>query len=262
VKLEVITHEPAGERKATPLLFVHGAWHAAWCWNEHFLPYFAEQGYVSTALSLRGHGESDNDKSLKTTRIKDYVADVASVAAELDEPPVVVGHSMGGLVTQIYLEKHPAAGGVLLASDPVKGALRTTLRIAAKHPVAFLKANLTWDLYPIVATPKLAREAFFSEDLPVEIIDDYFEHLQSEAYLAYLDMLFRLPKPSKVRVPMLVMGGELDTIFSTAEVEATAVAYGTEAVIVPGAAHDMMLDSEWQSVADRILLWLESISAL
>jgi pimeloyl-ACP methyl ester carboxylesterase len=262
MKLEVITHEPVGSSKTVPLLFVHGAWHGAWCWNEHFLPYFAEHGYASHALSLRGHGESDIDKSLRLARIKDYVADVAAVAADLDVPPVIIGHSMGGLVTQVYLEDHPATAGVLLASDPVKGVLRTTLSVARRHPVAFLKANLTWDLYPIVSTPSLAKEAFFSEDLSDEVVAGYFERLQSESYLAYLDMMFRLPKPDKVAVPMLVMGGEKDTIFTPHEVGATAAAYGTEAVIVPGVAHDMMLDTRWESVADRMLIWLEGLSEI
>jgi pimeloyl-ACP methyl ester carboxylesterase len=259
MKLEVITHEPVGEQKPVPLLFVHGAWHGAWCWNEHFLPYFAEHGYESHALSFRGHGESDIDKSLRITRIRDYVADVETVANELKSPPVVIGHSMGGLVTQMYLEDHRAAGGVLLASDPVGGAWATTLRTAVRHPAAFLKANLTWDLYPIVATASLAKGAFFSEDLPDELAADYQRRLQSESYLAYLDMLFRLPKPGRVGVPMLVMGGGNDTIFTPKEVAATAAAYQTEAVLVPGVAHDMMLDTLWRSVADRILSWLDTV---
>ncbi len=257
MKLEVITHEPVVERKPTPLLFVHGAWHGAWCWNQHFLPYFAEHGYEAHALSLRGHGESENDKRLSVTRIRDYVADVAAVAADLDTPPVLVGHSMGGLVVQMYLEEHAAAGGVLLASDPVRGVLATTLRIARRHPLAFLKANLTWNLYPIVATPALAREAFFSAGMPDDLVAGYHARLQAESYLGYLDMLFRLPKPERVKVPMLVMGAEEDAIFTPAEVEATAAAYGTEPVMFSGMGHDMMLEAGWRDVADAILAWLE-----
>jgi len=256
MKLEVITHEPVGAARGVPLLFVHGAWHGAWCWNEHFLPYFAEHGFTSVALSLRGHGDSDIDKNLRIARVRDYVADVEAVASEFETPPVVVGHSMGGLVTQKYLESHVATAGVLLASDPVKGALRATIGVARRHPLAFLKANLTWDLYPIVATPELAREAFFSEDLPEDELVGFFEKLQSESYLAYLDMLFGLPKPERVDVPMLVIGGESDKIFAPDEIRETAAAYRTEAILMPGIAHDMMLDSGWQSVADRILSWL------
>lgn len=55
---------------------------------------------------------------------------------------------------------------------------------------------------------------------------------------------------------MLVMGADDDKTITVAEVEATARAYGTEAVILPGIAHHMMLDQGWQAVADRMLAWL------
>jgi pimeloyl-ACP methyl ester carboxylesterase len=44
--------------RPTPLLFVHGAWHGAWCWDEYFLDFFAGRGYRALAVSLRGHGNS------------------------------------------------------------------------------------------------------------------------------------------------------------------------------------------------------------
>jgi len=67
VNLETIKEEPVSDARSTPILFVHGMWHAAWCWAEHFLPYFAQHGYVSHALSLRGHGGSDMGNLTKTT---------------------------------------------------------------------------------------------------------------------------------------------------------------------------------------------------
>src|SRR6476661_688640 len=58
MKLELITRTPAGTAYPTPILFVHGAWHGAWCWEEHFLDFFAERGHRVAALDLRGHGAS------------------------------------------------------------------------------------------------------------------------------------------------------------------------------------------------------------
>jgi len=257
MRLEVITRQPETDPKPTPLIFVHGAWHGAWCWDEHFLPYFAEHGYAAHAVSLRGHGKSEVDKSLRLVRIRDYVDDVASVTEGLDTPPVLIGHSMGGLVVQMYLEDHNAAGGVLLASDPVRGVLGTTLRTARRHPLPFLKANLTWNLYPIVGTPDLARDAFFTEGMPDDMVAAYHRRLQAESYLGYLDMMFRLPKPDKVEAPMLVMGAEEDAIFTPAEIAATAAAYGTEPVMFADMGHDMMLELGWRNVADSILAWLQ-----
>jgi alpha-beta hydrolase superfamily lysophospholipase len=84
-----------------------------------------------------------------------------------------------------------------------------------------------------------------------------YARIQDEAYLAFLDMLaFNLPRPRRVRAPMLELGGEHDRILSRREVEATARAYRTTARMFPDMAHDMMLEAGWQSVADTILSWL------
>ena len=52
--IELISHVPAKLKHPSPVLFVHGAFVAAWCWDDHFLPYFAKRGYAAHALSLRG----------------------------------------------------------------------------------------------------------------------------------------------------------------------------------------------------------------
>ncbi len=257
MQLELISRLPTGTARPTPLLFVHGAWHAAWCWDAHFLDFFAEHGYAAHAVSLRGHGTSEGRENLRWARIAGYVEDVAQAARALPAPPVVIGHSMGGLVVQKYLEEHAAPAGVLLASAPPAGVLATTLRIAMRHPLIFAKVNLTLSLLPLVATPELAREAFFSAELDEGRVRDYAGRLQDESYLGFLDMLaLNLPKPEKVRTPLLVLGGARDTIFHADEIEATARAYGTRADIVPEMAHDMMLEPRWEVAATKILAWL------
>jgi len=257
MKLEILSEKPKGTPRQTPILFVHGAWHGAWCW-EKFLPHFAENGYAAYAVSLRGHGNSQRPSSLFSwMRIKDYVADVAQAIDQLPGNPVLVGHSMGGLVVQKYLEDHAAPGAVLLAPVPRKGVLRTTLRIAWRHPIAFLKANLTWSLYALVQSPKLARESFFSDDMPDEIFQRYYHQLQDESYMAFMDMLvFNLANPHKIKTDILLLGAKNDTIFHVNEMEETAAAYGQKPGIFEDMAHDMMLEKYWQAVADQIIAWL------
>ncbi|MGA8251524.1 MAG: alpha/beta fold hydrolase, partial [Mycobacterium sp.] len=87
--LEVIDKRPSRESHKASLLFVHGAWHGAWCWDEHFLDFFAEKGYRSLAVSLRGHGRSPAPKPMHFCSIADFVDDVASVANSLPQRPVV-----------------------------------------------------------------------------------------------------------------------------------------------------------------------------
>ena len=118
MRLETIKEEPANDARSTPVLFVHGMSHAAWCWVEHFLPYFAQHGYVSHALSLRGHGSSEGRKRLRWTPLAEYVSDVAQVVDQMERSPVLVGHSMGGMIVQKYLELNGVPAAVLLASAP------------------------------------------------------------------------------------------------------------------------------------------------
>ena len=121
--------------------------------------------------------------------MRDYVEDVAEVAATFDTPPVVVGHSMGGMVVQQYLEDHEAPGGVLVASGPPRGVIGITLKIARRRPLTFLRMNATWSLYPVVADHEHARELLFSELLDEVTALGYTARVQDESYLAFLDML-------------------------------------------------------------------------
>jgi pimeloyl-ACP methyl ester carboxylesterase len=255
--LETITERPISDTRPTPVLFVHGMWHAAWCWAEHFLPYFARHGYVSHALSLRGHGASEGRERLRWTSLADYVANVALVAEQMDRQPVLVGHSMGGMIVQKYLESHQVPAAVLLASAPPKGLIPATLRVAFRHPLAFLKANLAFSMLPPISTPALVRDAFFSADMSEDNLTTYFSRMQDESYRAYLDMMvLNLPRPKRVKAPILVLGAANDTLLSLGETEATGRSYDTHAEIFPDMAHDMMLEPGWQAVADRILGWL------
>jgi pimeloyl-ACP methyl ester carboxylesterase len=258
MKLEVITREPETDARPTPVLFVHGMFHGAWCWDEHFLPYFAQHGYAAHALSLRGHVGSDGHERLRWTSLADYVSDLGQVVNQLPSPPVVVGHSMGGMIIQKYLQFHQAPAAVLLASVSPKGLLPVVLRFFRLHPLIFMKANLTLSPYPSIGTPERCRELFFSPDIREEKLVTYFARMQDESYRAYIEMiLLGLRPPGQITdTPLLVLGGANDAAISPDEVEATAHRHNTQAELFPNIAHDMMLESSWQAVADRILGWI------
>jgi pimeloyl-ACP methyl ester carboxylesterase len=118
--------------------------------------------------------------------------------------------------------------------------------------------NLTLSLYSLVETPHLAREAFFSEDLPDKLLMEYWGQMQEESYMAFLDMaMLDLPKPANIKTPMLVLGAARDNMLKPSEIRATAHAYNTRAEFIPDVAHNSMLEQGWQAVADRILVWLK-----
>lgn len=242
-----------------PILLVHGAWHGKWCYEKHFVPYLQAQGFDVHAIDLPGHG----DQFVSTSHIRwlsssDYVSAVADYVATLPQPPIIVGHSMGGYVLQKYLDAgHDAAGGVLLASIPVDGIWRMALNLIRHYPAILLKGTVKLSAYPIVETPELAHAHFFSAHMPKSEVAEYHAMLHDESFQILFDtLLFNLPKPEKVNRPLLVLGAENDTIFSVESVQKTAESYGTEAVIIPDMAHDMMLESRWQEAADHIVHWV------
>ncbi len=255
--LEVIEKGSVSETHPVPLLFVHGAWHAAWCWDENFLSYFADKGYRAVALSFRGHGESPADKPLRACSVADYVEDVRSVAEQLPTPPAIIGHSMGGLIVQKYLERYESPAGVLMTSIPPQGNLGNALRWIREHPSDFVKMTVTGKALPYINPPQLARERFFSSHTPEADVRKYAARLQEDSSRIGIDcLLLRLPRPKRVTAPMLVLGADEDGAHTRKEIVATARAYRTEAEFFPDMGHNMMLEPGWMTVADRIDSWL------
>jgi len=246
------------------LLFVHGSSHAAWCWEEHFLEFFAVRGFDAHAISLRGHGRSGGQDRLRWTTVSNYVDDVRSVAIALPRPCVLIGHSLGGLVVQKYLEQYQAAGAVLLASSPAGGMLRSGLRLVLRHPVLFAKVHLAFNPGVLYATPARARRFLFSTSLSDEQVRRHAARLGRESFRAMLDMTYSRPNVDHIRrqgCPMLVLGAADDVIVPPADVEDTARAYGAPSAIFPSMGHDMMLDTHWERVAEHIGRWLvETVS--
>jgi alpha-beta hydrolase superfamily lysophospholipase len=169
---------------------------------------------------------------------------------------------MGGFIIQKYLENHASPAAVLLSSPSPAGLLPTALRSARRHPLIFAKVSLTQSLWPLIATPDLAREAFYAKDLPEEQMVAFWKQMQDDSFRAFLDMVaLELPKPAKVKTPLLVLGVGLDNMIRPREIEATARAYSTRAEIIPGLAHNSMLDPRWRTVAERILAWIRERTA-
>ena len=257
--LELISHVPARPAHPTPLLFVHGAFVAAWCWDDHFLPYFAERGFAAHALSLRGHGGSAGAETLAATSIDDYETDVRRIAQHLGAPVVVIGHSMGGMVVQRCLRKLNAAAAVLMAPVPPEGLLGSSMLLAARDPALFGEINRIHYGHPDFATLQGVRRAIFSGHLADEEVGKHLARMQPESQRAVFDLSW--PQQFFIGrvdgVPVLVLGGEQDAFFPPDAIESTARVYGVKAEIFPGMAHAMMLEPDWQRVADRIIAWLK-----
>lgn len=255
--------KPECEQNDVPIIFIHGACHSAWCWTEHFQNYFADKRFESHAVSLSGHGNSYSCKNIKLKRISDYVNDIRYIASKFDNPPILIGHSMGGYIAQKYALKHKAYALVLMNSVAPSGFYKTILKLATRHPLRFLKSAFTFNISSYLTNPQIFRDLYFSENTPKHIVSKYNHLLQDESYMAFLDMLFsKLPKTNFSNLPILVIGGENDKITSLNDIKQTAKYLNTKDVkVFADMAHDMMLESEWQSVADFIIAWLNGLKS-
>lgn len=260
--LEVLAYEPVPERarKDPPLLFVHGAWSNAEIWDVNFMPFLARKGWRCTSFSLRGHGRSGSGKWVRLLRVGDYLEDIDRMVRGCEQPPVLVGLSMGGYLVQKYLEDHRAAGGVLMAPVPITGTGYTTGLLFKDRPLEFLLSMLTFDTRKLMRTHELVRRSCFSEDLSPEITQKFFQATDDESVLINLDMSkAALPNPEKVQDPIMVMGSENDFFFPRQQVRETARAYGTEAHIFPDTAHVIPLEKVWPEAAEMIESWVEGL---
>jgi non-heme chloroperoxidase len=255
IDLEIITRKARGRSRPTPLIFVHGANVGAWCWDQHFLPYFAAHGYNAHALSLRGHAGSGG--SLGLAGLDDYVDDLAQAVAGLAGAPVVIGHSMGGCVVQRYIESHSAAAAVLMASVPPQGVWQATMSLALRDPTLFSAINLLESGCPDAEAFRTLARALFSEDLPREQANQFMRRMQAESKRAIFDMLWiHLRSRSDLSMPALVLGAQNDALFPPEMIVTAARAYAVEAEILPAMGHAMMWDTRWRAAAERILAWL------
>ena len=259
LSLEVISRYPSKGKRRTPLLFVHGAFTAAWVWSEHFLEWFAERGWPAHAVSVRGHGGSEGREQLGNWGIDHYVADVMQVVEELGEPPILIGHSMGGFVVQKCLEQHQFPAAVLMCSVPPKGLIASSMALLWSRPD--LLGNLSQMMSGGPVDIDGLKDALFAQPASLNDLQRYLLLSQMESQRAIWDMtMFNLINPERLKpTPKLIIGAELDHIIPASQVRDTAEIFGVEPVIFPGMGHGMMLERDWDHVASVINDWLKAV---
>jgi pimeloyl-ACP methyl ester carboxylesterase len=256
--LEVLARPAAAGATRAPLMFVHGAYVGAWCWAEHFLPWFAEHGFPSYALSLRGHGESAGRERLHSFGLADFADDLETALERIERPPVLIGHSMGALVVQKYLEHNAgrAAAVAFVCPVPPFGVLPSTFTLAWTRPALFAEINA------LAAGHSVSRgalhEALFAGPVDSERIERYYARMQPESRRALLDMTcWGLPQTWRLDLPpALVLGAERDALIAASVARSTARLLGAQYRELPGLGHAVMLDPGWRGAAEAIEGWL------
>ncbi len=247
--LEHLVAHPARRRYAAPLLFIHGAWHGAWCWQGAMAD-MAARGFEAHAISLRGHGGSGRSAAHRRSGALDYSRDLVTAVRGMATPPIVIGHSFGGYLTQLYITGvlgavPPLAGAVLVCSSPVNITRYFVTRRTPPEAKVDPRAMLRFE-------PATMQRLLFRPTLAPDVLARYLSQMVPEPPLVALQSMVLRPRPKANRTPLLVIAAERDMVFDLKTQGVTAAAYAAELVVVPEAAHDLMFDPNWPSAANAI----------
>jgi len=238
------------------LLFLHGAFvgHEPF---EPWMEYFAKRGWRSVAASRRGRA-GVGPKHAKGLKIADYIDDTMAVIDALKEKPILVGHSLGGLIAQKIAERDKAAGLVLVCPAP-----------AAKLPAQPIALPTYLPMFPkiLAGQPILPGPNGCStialNQIPAADRAAIHKALVHESGAVYRELIFGSVKAdfSKIVCPTMVIGGREDRIVAPALVEWTAARLKTTAHIYDGHAHWLLAEPGWEAIADDVFRFVSNLAS-
>lgn len=242
--------------KKQTILFIHGAWHGSWCWDK-WQQYFSDRGYNAIAVDLRGHGSKTG--SYKRARLANYISDVEMFLKQFDEPPILIGHSLGCKVIQHLLSKQDYPSAVMLAPIPeAKLFRRSFVRLITLYPWIFIQSVVTRNMKPWVSNKK-SDKLFFSDELDKVTAQKYLNKMQGESFNIFLiDILFKAT-PKRYQTPMLLVAPEHDAFFLVKEQRKMAVLLTADFMIAYDSGHDVMLDVSEEVTVNSINSWITSV---
>ncbi|MET8100413.1 alpha/beta fold hydrolase [Streptomyces sp. NPDC005236] len=256
----------------TPVLFIHGLWLHAASWKP-WIDLFTEAGYAPSAPGWPGDPDTveearANPESIADHGIDEVVAHYAAVIRTLDAPPILIGHSFGGMIAQKLLGQNLAVAAVAIDAAQIKGVLPL--------PLSALRSTL-----PVFRNPankhravSLTAEQFrfaFGNAIPAEESNQLFERWAIpapgkplfEAAAANFDphSPAAVDTANSGRGPLLLMAGGKDHTVPEAVTRATLKQYRhsdavTELTEFADRGHSLTIDNGWREVADAALAWL------
>lgn len=252
---------------ANTILFIHGMFMNGLCW-ENWVERFSQAGYKCLAPSWKFHQGTPADlrahhpnPALGRLTLDDVVSQYTDIIRGLDHKPILIGHSMGGLVTQILLNRDLGIGGAALDSAPPRGVFTLAW--------SFFKANFPL-INPLVSAD--LPHAMSLAQFQYAFVNDMPEAEQKAAYERYaipesrhvgrggFSAVAQLDYP-KTRVPLLLTAGSNDHIIPPSLNHANYSQYhGASNVTLQefaGRNHFLIGQTGWQEVADSVLQWMQ-----
>jgi pimeloyl-ACP methyl ester carboxylesterase len=251
--------------RPAPVVMVHGAFCGGWAFDGFRRP-FEAAGHEVTTPDLRGHGAGERSEAVTGLSMTDYAKDVAALCARQDAPPILVGHSLGGLVCALAARRAEVSALVLLAPSAPWGVTGSSVEEAA---TAFgLHMLGPFWAQSVAPEPGLMRR-FSLDRMPRREREAAVRRLCPESGRALWETLNWWLDPfmttsvgaGPLPAPTLVLGGERDVVHPAATVRQTAARLGARYVELPGMSHWLVGEPGWQDVAEIALGWLEDVPA-
>ncbi|WP_374573566.1 alpha/beta fold hydrolase [Phenylobacterium sp.] len=248
-----------------PVVMVHGAFCGGWVFDDFRVP-FEAAGHQVLCPDLRGHGADEPPQSVAGVSMSDFAQDIMAFCAGLDEPPILLGHSMGGLVAQLAARRTPLAALVLLAPSAPWGVTGSTVEEA----VTAMGLQALGPFWFHAIPPDVGLMVNYSLDrMPKGERRPVLERLRPESGRAVWETLNWWMDPMMTTsvglrtpsAPALALVGERDVVHPPATVKQTAQRIGAEFLVLPGMSHWLPGEPGWQEVAEIVLGWLEGLEA-
>jgi pimeloyl-ACP methyl ester carboxylesterase len=233
------------------ILFIHGAFTRGARWRS-WVRYFTAAGYRCVAPSLPGHDPSD-PAALADLTFNDYVDALANVHATFETPPIVIGHSMGGLIAQHLAARRECAALVLLSSTPPWRTRGT--RHALPYLLSYVVPVLTGR--PIRASARAAHDLVLHDLTPAEQREHapFFAFESGKAYRTVIFGRGRLEKGA-VECPVLCVNGGADRLLASSVGSRLAAFYDADHMIFASHGHSLVAESLIATVATPVRAWL------
>ncbi len=265
--------EQANATGRTPALFIHGLWLLPSSW-ERWATVFEEAGYTALTPGWPDDpdtvDEADTHPEVLAHKMVAQVADhYAAVIGQLDRKPAVIGHSFGGLLTQIVAGRGLSAASVAIDPAPSRGVLPLPIS-ALKSGSPVLRNPAKWNR-AVPLTYKQFRFGFanaVSEDEAKELYETYAVPAPGaplfQAATANLNPWTddKVDTRNPDRGPLLVISGENDNTVPWAVVNASYEKQAhnpgvTEIVEMRNRGHALTVDHGWREVADTALAFVQ-----
>lgn len=252
--LTVAAQRPASSSGKPPVLLVHGMFGGAWYW-EGYQTLLARHGYESHAVNLRGHHGSRPVADLGRVPVSAFVEDALEVARALGNP-IVIGHSMGGLIAQKVAEAGACRAVVLLAAAPPRWIPVVSWLLLRKE-LKYLRELL--GQRPLLPDRHDADELMFNRT-PIAEREGFYARLVPESGRAGLDLALGIVGVSAARVtaPVLVVTGTDDRFVVPRVARALAKKYNAPLREYGSFAHHIMSEPGWEKPAADIVAWIDA----